>query len=74
MSNYLQFKTLYSRRQNLEAVFHINVLRTKLAVVLLWILLFSVYPLSKLETFSTLTSVISQESVLNQDASRLQAT
>jgi hypothetical protein len=35
--------------------------RTTLAVVLLWILLVSVYPLSKLETFPPLKSVMSQD-------------
>jgi hypothetical protein len=40
---YLHFKTLHSRRQHLDALF--------LTVVLLWILLVSEYPLSKLGTF-----------------------
>jgi hypothetical protein len=43
--------------------------RTKLTVVLLWILLVSVYPLSKLETCPPLRSVMSQ-----RGASRLQTT
>jgi hypothetical protein len=74
MLNYLQFKTLFSRRQNLDALFLINVFRTKLTVVLLWILLVSWYPLSKSETSPHLTSVMSQDLALQQDASRLQTT
>jgi hypothetical protein len=46
--------------------------RTKLTVVVLWILLVSVYPLSKLETFPLLTSVMSQDWALQQGASQLQ--
>jgi hypothetical protein len=48
--------------------------RTQLTVVLLWILLVSVYPLSKLECVPPLTSVMSQDLVLQQGASRLQTT
>jgi hypothetical protein len=40
--------------------------RTKLTVVLLWMLLMSMYPLGKLEAFLPLTSVISQELELQQ--------
>jgi hypothetical protein len=69
MSNYLHFKTIYSRQQNLEALFRINIFRTKLTVRLLWILLVSTFPLGKLETFPPLTFVMSQ-----QGASRLQTT
>jgi hypothetical protein len=39
---------------------------------LLWILLVSVYPVSKLETFPPVTSVMSQDLALQQGASRLQ--
>jgi hypothetical protein len=46
--------------------------RTKLIVGLLWILLVSVYPLSKLGTFPPLTSVMSQDLTLQQGASQLQ--
>jgi hypothetical protein len=47
---------------------------TKLTVTLLWLLLVSVYPLSKLETTPPLTSVMSQDLALQQGASRLQTT
>jgi hypothetical protein len=43
--------------------------RTKLTVVLLWILLVSVYPLNKLGTFPPLTSVLSQDLALQQGMS-----
>jgi hypothetical protein len=46
--------------------------RTKLTVVLLWMLLVSVYPLCKLQTLPPLTSVTPQDSDLQQAASRLQ--
>jgi hypothetical protein len=46
--------------------------RTEFTVVLLWIQLVSVYPLSKLETSPPLTSVMSQELAVQQGASRLQ--
>jgi hypothetical protein len=46
--------------------------RTKVTVVLLWILLGSVYPLNKLETFPTLASVMCQDLALQQGASQLQ--
>jgi hypothetical protein len=48
--------------------------RTILTVVLLWILSVSVHPLSKLETFPLLTSVMSQALLLQQSASRLKIT
>jgi hypothetical protein len=70
--NYLHFKTRYSRRQNLDFLFSLIFSRTNLAVVLVWILLVSVYPLSKLETFRPLTSVIAQYLTVQHDASRLQ--
>jgi hypothetical protein len=75
MLNDLHFKKLYFRRQNLDTLFLINVSRrTKLILVLLWILLVSVYPLSKLETSPILMSVMSQDLALQQGASRLQTT
>jgi hypothetical protein len=48
--------------------------RTKLIAVLLWIMLVSVYPLSKLETFQPLTSIMSRDLARQQGASRLQTT
>jgi hypothetical protein len=52
--------------------FLLTLSRTKLTVVLLWILLVSVYPLSKLRTFPPLTSVMSQDLALQQGVSQLQ--
>jgi hypothetical protein len=54
--------------------FSLRFSRTKLTVAVLRLLLVSVYPLSKLETFSPLTSVTSQGLALQQGASQLQAT
>jgi hypothetical protein len=44
---------------------------TKSTVAPLWMLLVSLYPLSKLETFPPSTSVMSQHSALEQGAARL---
>jgi hypothetical protein len=52
MLNYLHFKKLYSKI--LTLYFLLTFSRTKLTVVLLWMLLVSVYPLSKLETLIAL--------------------
>jgi hypothetical protein len=71
MLNYLNFKLLYSVDKILTLYFLLTVSRTKLTVVLLWILLVSVYPLSRLEIFPPLTSVMSQDLALQQGASRL---
>jgi hypothetical protein len=71
MFNYLHFKNLHSRRQNLDALFLINVFKKNKALPL-WTLLVSVYPLSKLETLSPVTSEMSQDLALQQGASRLQ--
>jgi hypothetical protein len=48
--------------------------RTKLTVVLLWILLVSVYLLNKLGTFLPSASVIPQDLARQQDTSQLQTT
>jgi hypothetical protein len=48
--------------------------RSKLSLVLLWLLLVSIYPWSKLETFPSLKSVMSRDFVLQQAVSRLQTT
>jgi hypothetical protein len=72
MLNYLHFKTLYSMRQNLNAVFLINVSKSKkFTVVPLWILLVSMYLLSKVEIFPHLMLVMSHDLVLRQGASQL---
>jgi hypothetical protein len=46
--------------------------RTTFSFVLLWIVLVSLYPLRKSETFVPLTSVMSQDLALHQGTSRLQ--
>jgi hypothetical protein len=55
----------------LTLYFLLTLSRTKLTVVL-WTLLASMYPLSKLGTVPPLTSVMSQDLFLQQGASRLQ--
>jgi hypothetical protein len=71
--NYLHFKTLYSRRHLHALLYFISTpSRTKLSVVLFWLLLGSVYPLSKLGTFPPSTSAIPQDLALQQGASQLQ--
>jgi hypothetical protein len=65
MLNYLHFKNIYSRRQNLDALFLINVFKNEYCSVMGTVSL--LYPLSKLETFPLVMSVLSQ-----QGASRLQ--
>jgi hypothetical protein len=74
MSTYLYYKKPYSRRQNLHLNSLLTFSRTKLTVVLIWIHLVSVYPLSRLDTFPPLTSEMFQHLVLQQGASRLQTT
>jgi hypothetical protein len=71
MSNYLRFKTLYSRRQNLDALFLINVFGNKInwcsivdAVVL--------YPLKNLGTLPPLTLAMSQDNPLHHGVFLLQ--
>jgi hypothetical protein len=63
MFNYLHFKSL---------CFLLTVSRTKLTF-LLWVLLVSMYQLSKPETCPTLTSVMSKKLALQQVALQLQA-
>jgi hypothetical protein len=72
MLNYLHFKTLYSKRQNVDALFLITVFRTQLTAVPLWMLLVSVRPLNKLGSFLPATSVMPQDLALQQGASQLQ--
>jgi hypothetical protein len=75
MLNYLHFKTLYSGRQNLDAIFLINFFKNKIdCCCIMDTADFRVYPLSKLGTFLALTSVMSQDLALQQGASRLQTT
>jgi hypothetical protein len=54
-------KTLYSMRQNLDALFLIKVLKNKISVVPLWMLFVSVYPLNRWETSSPLTGLALQQ-------------
>jgi hypothetical protein len=74
VSHYLHFKTIYSRQRNIDALFLINVFRTKWTVLLLWTMLVSVYAISKLDTFPPLTTAMSQDSTPQQGASQLQTT
>jgi hypothetical protein len=62
---------VYSENKSFLVIFYIG---TKLTVVVLWILLGSVYQVSKLETFPPLTSVMSQDLALQQGASQLKTT
>jgi hypothetical protein len=52
----------------------IIIIITKLSVTLLWVLLVSVYPLGKLETFPPLAPVMPHDLAFQQGASRLQTT
>jgi hypothetical protein len=56
----------------LTLYFLLAFLRTELNVLLLWILLVSVYPLNKSETFQPLKSVMFQDLALQQGTSQLQ--
>jgi hypothetical protein len=71
--NYLHFKMLYSRWQNLHALFLINVFSNKLDCCSIMDMV-SMDPLSKLETFPHLRSIIFQDLVFQQSASQLQTT
>jgi hypothetical protein len=71
MLHYLHFKMLYYIWQNLDN-FLLMFSRTKLTIVVLWILLVSMYPLSKLGTFPPLTSAMSQDLALRQGAPQMQ--
>jgi hypothetical protein len=71
---YLHFKSLYSRRKNLDALFLTNVFKNKIDYCSLWTLLVSVYALNNLDTFPPLTSVMSQNASHLQIAGRFQQT
>jgi hypothetical protein len=60
--------------KTLTLYFLLSSSRTKSTVDLSWLLLVSVYPLSKLDTFPLLMSVMCQELALQQGASQLQTT
>jgi hypothetical protein len=71
---YYYYYIILSALKILKLYSLLTFLITKLTVALLWILLVSVYPLSKLETFPPLRSVMCQDLALQQGASRLQTT
>jgi hypothetical protein len=70
--NIYVLKRIISGDKILTLYFLLIFSRIKLTVVLLWIVFVSVYPLSKLETFVPLTSIMSQDLALQRGASRLQ--
>jgi hypothetical protein len=70
--NYLNPRTIYSRRQHLDALLLVTFPWIKSTVVLLWTLLVSMYPLSKLRTFKFLILIMIQNLVLHQGSSQLQ--
>jgi hypothetical protein len=72
--NYLRFEPFIPVDKILMLYFLLMFAGTKMTIVLLWISLVSVYPLSKLGKFSLLTSVMSQNLAHQQGASRLQPT
>jgi hypothetical protein len=76
MLNYLHFKTIYSRRQNPDTLFLLNVFQNKINCCSIMDAVDLHVPLSILETFPLLTSVMSpvmsQDLALEQGASRLQ--
>jgi hypothetical protein len=72
MLNYLHFKKLPSRQQNLDTIFVTNIFKNLFDFCYIVDIVCHVIPTKQIRDFSTLTSVISQELALQQGASRLQ--
>jgi hypothetical protein len=74
MLNYLHFKTIYSRRQNLDSLFLINVFRNRIYCSIMDTVGLRV-PTKQIRDFSTFNVCnVSKDLALQQGASRLQST
>jgi hypothetical protein len=73
MLNYLYLRSFVPNDKILTLYLLLKFSSSKLVLIILWILLVSVYPLSKLDSFAPLMSVMAQGLALQQGASRLQA-